>query len=338
MGSGTSEKKKLSVPALLRKFTGRMPGRGGVAQETVIPFGKELSFGAAEAYRLLRANLLFALPDEKKCRVIGITSANAGEGKTTTAVNLSYMLAEAGQTVMLIESDMRLPTISKRMGLVSTPGLSNLLAGLNSGKEVMRASGVADNFVVIPSGDIPPNPSELLGSEQMKTAIEVFSGMTDFIILDLPPVNEVSDALVASRIVDGLVVVVRQNYTSRRSLSEAMRQIEQANARVLGFVMTDADTLNKWGGYRSKNKKYYKNGDGYRHAYGYGYYSYANSDTQKVNPAFLKSVHSGEDGGANHQNLADLGAGLVADPNPPPESTEEKSVSVSAHGTEMEKG
>ena len=236
-------------------------------------YGKNLNFAAAEAYRLLRTNLMFSLPDEQRCRIIGITSSNAGEGKSTTALNLAYMLAEADKTVMLIEADMRLPTISKRLGLETTPGLSNLLAGLSSGKEVIRKTSLEDKLLIIPSGDIPPNPSELLGSEQMKTALEVFSQSADFIILDLPPINEVSDALVVSRLVDGIVMIVRQNYSSRRALAEAMRQLEQANAKVLGFVMTAANTMNKWSGYKGNYKKYSKYGYRYGYGYGYGYRS-----------------------------------------------------------------
>ena len=232
-------------------------------------YGKNLSFAAAEAYRLLRTNLMFALPDEQRCRVIGITSANAGEGKSTTALNLSYMLAEADKRVMLVEADMRLPSISKRLRIPSSPGLSNLLAGLSSGREITRKLDAEDNLIIIPSGDIPPNPSELLGSDQMKTAVEVFSQAADFIILDLPPINEVSDALVVSRLVDGLVMVVRQNYANRRALAEAMRQLEQANAKMLGFVMTAADTMNKWSGYKGKYKSYYNYKYGYRRGYGY---------------------------------------------------------------------
>ncbi len=252
--------------------------------ETNPTYGKNLNFAAAEAYRLLRTNLMFSLPDEQRCRIIGITSSNAGEGKSTTALNLAYMLAEAGKTVILIESDMRLPTISKQLGLQPIPGLSNMLAGLSSGKDIIRKTSLEDNLLVIPSGDIPPNPSELLGSEQMKTALEVFSQTADFIILDLPPINEVSDALVVSRLVDGIVMIVRQNYSSRRALAEAMRQLNQANAKVLGFVMTAANTMNKWSGYKGSYKKYSKYG--YRHGYGYGYRSKPaqSGEAQKTNP------------------------------------------------------
>lgn len=205
-----------------------------------LTFGENLSFAASEAYKLLRTNILFALPDEQKCRIIGVTSSLSGEGKSTTALNLAYMLAEMGQRTLLIEADMRLPTITKRLGLNTAPGLSNLLAGLDSGKGVMQHSGIQERLHIIASGDPPPNPSELLGSEQMKTAISVLAEKVDFILLDLPPVNEVSDALVASRLTDGLVMVVRQDYASRRMVDEAMRQLQYVNAKILGFVMTCA--------------------------------------------------------------------------------------------------
>ena len=278
---GRVASKKNSLTKLRDRVLGKLPVKKTQRRETEeqrgeLAYGANLSFAASEAYRLLRTNLSFALPEENKCRVIGITSANAGEGKSTTALNLSYMLAESNKTVMLIEADMRLPTISKRLGVDPAPGLSNMLAGLNSGKEVVRDAGLVDGLLLIPAGDIPPNPSELLGSEQMKTALEVFTQMVDYIILDLPPINEVADALVISRIVDGMVVVVRQNYTSRRSLADAIRQLEQANAKVLGFVMSDADTLNKWG--NAKKYKYNK----YNSRYGYGYYAHGQPESSEV--------------------------------------------------------
>lgn len=216
-------------------------------------FGKNLSWAAAEAYKLLRTNILFALPDEQKCRVIGITSSFSGEGKSTTALNLAYMLAESGRRVLLIEGDMRLPTISRRLGLDTAPGLSNLLVGLNSASEVTQSSGVQEKLMVIASGDIPPNPSELLGSAMMETALNGLASDYDFIILDLPPVNAVADALVVTRLTHGIVMVVRQNYASRRSVAEAMRQLQYAKANILGFTVTCSDK-------QAKNKDYKKYG------------------------------------------------------------------------------
>lgn len=218
-----------------------------------IVFGKELPFVAAEAYKRLRTNILFALPDERRCRVIGITSAGSGEGKSTTSVNLAYMLAEAGERVLLIEADMRLPAICRRLGLQQTPGLSNVLAGQANLNEALQDSKLHENLRALSAGDIPPNPSELLGLKAMETLVKILSESFDFIVMDLPPVGEVTDALVASKLTDGMIVVVRQNYALRRALAATMRQLKYVDAKVLGFVMTWSDIQAK-GTY--KYKKY----------------------------------------------------------------------------------
>ena len=129
--------------------------------------GDRLSFAASEAYKLLRTNLTFALPDENKCRVVGVTSAMRGEGKSTTSINLAYTLAEAGKRVLLIEADMRRPNLARRLAIDPAPGLSNLLAGLCQERDVIQDVGLLDSLKVITSGDIPPNPSELLGSDRI---------------------------------------------------------------------------------------------------------------------------------------------------------------------------
>ena len=187
---------------------------------------KRLSFAATEAYKLLRTNLMFTLPDENKCRVIGVTSAIRGEGKSTTAVNLSYTLSETGKRVLLIDADLRLPTVAKKLEINGTPGLSNVLAGTVREDEATWTSEDLANWVILPSGDIPPNPTEMLASSQMRDLIERLKDSYDFIVIDLPPVNIVSDALVASSILDGIIVVVRQNYSGRRELATCMRQLE----------------------------------------------------------------------------------------------------------------
>lgn len=222
-------------------------------------FGKGLSFGASEAYRLLRTNVLFALPDEKRCRVIGVTSSLSGEGKSTTVLNLAYMLAESGRKTLLVEADMRLPTVTRRLELPGRQGLSDLLAGLCNGAEALQASSIHEKLWVMSAGSIPPNPSELLGSNQMRQTIEHLSRGFDFILLDLPPVNEVSDSLVASKLTDGMLMVVRQGYATRSSVAEAMRQLRYVEAKVLGLVMTRTD------GQRGKYKSYKSE------KYGYGY-------------------------------------------------------------------
>ena len=243
----------------------------------------ELSFAAAESYKLLRTNLLFALP-EKECRIIGVTSSIRGEGKSTTSVNLAYTLAQTGKRVLLIDGDMRLPTIGQKLDMTSTPGLSNLLAGLSAERNCLRKSSYFDNWYILPAGDIPPNPSELLGSERMHALLDRYKDVFDYILLDLPPVNIVVDALVITKWTDGIIVVVRENYTDRRALDACMYQVEKLGAKMLGFVMTDADV----GG--SSYKHYGKYGKSYGYGYGYGYESSGKNSSARKNQAFLDAT------------------------------------------------
>ncbi len=217
-----------------------------------------LNFAGVEAYKLLRANLFFMLAagDEgRRCPVVGVTSSIRGEGKSTTAVNLSYAIAEAGQKVLLIDGDMRLPSIGKKMEIDNAPGLSNELVSNDRERIGIRKSGVLDNWYILPAGDIPPNPSELLASDRLKRLLEYLQERFDFIVLDLPPVDMVSDALVVSSVVDGMIVVVRENYTERADLRECIRQMNIANTRVLGIVFNGVGTDNS--GYKYY-KSYYK--------------------------------------------------------------------------------
>lgn len=219
--------------------------------------GENLNFAASEAYKLLRTNLDFALSDGQGCRIIGVTSSTRGEGKSTTTLNLAYSIAEAGKLVLVIEADMRLPTYTKRLHIDAQKGISNLLAGQCTGADVLHRSELHKNMWVIPAGDIPPNPSELLGSEQMRITLNVLSKDFDYILLDLPPVMAVSDPLVVSKLTNGMLLVVRQDYATRRMVSETVRQLRFADAKILGFAMTNATP--------DGGKKYYKN-----YSYGYG--------------------------------------------------------------------
>ena len=245
-------------------------GRRNVQQGIIC---EGLSFAASEAYKLLRTNLLFSLP-EKHCHIIGVTSSVRGEGKSTTSVNLSYTIAQSGKRVLLIDADMRLPSVAIKLDLKGAPGLSNLIAGLRSERSCLRQSNQMENWYILPAGDIPPNPSELLGSEKMHALLQHYEEIFDVIIIDLPPVNIVADALVISKWADGLICVVRQNYTDRRALSDCMYQIQKLGSHFLGFVMTDAAVGET--GYKS----YGKYGKKYGYGYGYGY-GYESADSEK---------------------------------------------------------
>lgn len=215
---------------------------------------KNLDFTATEQYKLIRANLDFTLPVDEKCPIIGVTSSMRGEGKSTTAVNLSYVFAERGSKVILIDGDLRIPSIAKKLEIESTPGLTDLLRGRGAQISEFR-SLLLDNWFVLPSGDIPPNPSELLGSSRMENILKQLKEVFDYIIIDLPPVNLVSDAISISSLISGMIVVIREDYTEKKELERCMRQLKLSNVKVLGCVMNESRS----GGVSyGKYKKYYK--------------------------------------------------------------------------------
>lgn len=222
----------------------------------VSPLGEQLNFSTAEAYNLLRTNLEFSLADKKTGRVIAITSSAAQEGKSYTSINLAYALAKNGERVLLIDADLRRPSLASTLGFSRTPGLSTLLC---DGEGVPYRVGVLhENLTVIPSGDIPPNPQELVGSLRMKQLIRELSRQYDTIIIDCPPVNLVADSLTIGDVVDGYLLVVRDAVTGRREIAEAVKRLKFAGVRILGFVY-NAVGAHKDGKYYKKNyyKRYY---------------------------------------------------------------------------------
>ncbi len=216
---------------------------------------KNLTFTATEQYKLLRTNLSFTLPDETKCPVIGVTSSMRGEGKSTTAINLAYVLAESGKKVLLIDGDLRIPSVAKKMGLESSPGLTDLLMGYEAQQMSSFKTDILDNWYIIPSGELPPNPSELLGSRRMESILKIMSEKFDYIVVDLPPVNIVSDALAISSLITGMIVVIREDYTEKKELEFCFRQLNLSNVNVLGCVLNESEST---GGGRGKYKKYSK--------------------------------------------------------------------------------
>jgi capsular exopolysaccharide synthesis family protein len=154
-------------------------------------------------------------------------------------------MAQSGKKVLLLETDMRLPTVAKRLKVRTKPGLSNLLAGQCGGNEILQKSGLLPNLWVATAGDIPPNPAELLGSKNMEKTLQALGEFFDVIIVDLPPVTAVSDAVIVSKLLHGMIIVVRQDYCDRASIDEAVRQLRFAEAKILGFVMTGANTQTK---------------------------------------------------------------------------------------------
>ena len=238
--------------------------------------GHALNFASREAYKQLRTNLDFSLAEVEGCRCIGITSPMRGDGKSLTAINLSFSLAEDGYKVLLIEGDMRIPTIARKINIDQKTGLSNILSSTDSFDSLEILSiGDDDNdsFNLLIAGSIPPNPQELLGSKRMAEMMEYLKRIYDYIIVDLPPVTAVADALVASKILEGMLLIVRHDHTERGALSESIRQLEFSGIRILGFVFNAAN--NDDSGYSRRYKYRYRRYKNYR--YGYNSYNSYNS-------------------------------------------------------------
>ncbi len=231
----------------------------------------ELSFASREAYKKLRTNILFSFADDAQCRVVGVTSSLRGEGKSVTAVNTAYTMAQSGKKVLLIDADMRIPTVAKKLDLGKGAGLSNLLVGVDRRDEIIQHIKYAKTgvqFDILCAGELPPNPSELLGSKRMEMLLDTLKKHYNYIFIDLPPVSAVADAVIFSKYADGMMLVVRQDYCRTDALKETITQLRFANANIIGFVYNCASTGSKI--YGRKYSKYGKYG---KYGYRYGKYS-----------------------------------------------------------------
>lgn len=216
-------------------------------------------FYTREAYKTLRTNIRFSLPTDG-CRKVCVTSACASEGKSITTLNLAISFAEAGQHILLIDADLRRPNQGKLLRHKVSPGLSNVLANLCTDEEAIHKE-VFRNLDVLFSGDIPPNPSELLGHVQMERFLTRASKNYDYIFIDTPPVDVVTDACVLSNVLDGVLFVVREKVAEKDLVMRGISQLELADANLLGFILnaSESDGGSGYGGYT-------------RYRYGYGKY------------------------------------------------------------------
>lgn len=217
--------------------------------------GAELNFASAEAYKLLRTNLIFSFPNKEGGKIIGITSPRPQDGKSYSSINLSYSLAEAGYRVLLVDADMRRSSIASTLHKPVAPGLSNYLIG--TAKDVIHKNILHENLSLVTAGDPPPNPAELVGSTRMKTMLEALSQRYDYVIVDLPPVNLVADPLVISKYLDGVVVVLRHAHSKRKEILEAVRQLQFVDAHIVGFI------YNGYGKRKAYRRPYYRSGYSY---------------------------------------------------------------------------
>ena len=217
-------------------------------------------FAMREAYSTIRTKLLFTGRGEK-CPVFAVTSATMHNGKTTNAVNLAVSIASTVKKVLLIDGDMRKPTVHRYFGVENKNGLSEILAGLTNEVKI-RKTGV-DNLHILTSGSIPPNPAELFSSKQMDNLLDYVRNYFDYVIIDTPPVNVVTDAIVLAERITGYIFVVQSGTNHYAEVNYALETLQQMNGNVVGFVLNDmvGKSSNRYGNYGYRY--------GYRKVYGY---------------------------------------------------------------------
>lgn len=201
----------------------------------------------SEAYRTLRTNIQFSSVD-KPIRTLVVTSSGPSEGKSTTAANLAIVMAQTGQKVVLVDADLRRPVLHKTFGIPNNIGITTaLLAGDDVDLQAYLQPTEIDNLMLITSGPIPPNPSELLGSQRMKNVIERLAQLADIVIFDTPPVLVVTDAAVLSRQSDGVLLIADAGGTREPALAHAVEELRKTGANILGVALNRLDSRS--GGY-----------------------------------------------------------------------------------------
>lgn len=215
----------------------------------------DLKNPVTEAYRVIRTSIQFAQAG-KELKTLAVTSCMPNEGKSMTAANLAVVLTQAGKSVLLIDCDMRNPTVHKNFNLSNKVGLSSCISMGTALSDAVQKTSI-EGLYALTGGVIPPNPSELLGSEQMKNVLQRAKEQYDYVLIDTPPVMPVTDALIVSRFVDGMILVIASAEIKVEMARDVKNQLQHAGANILGVV------LNK---VRSEH-----------HGYGYGYYYYYGS-------------------------------------------------------------
>ncbi len=243
---------------------------------------KDVPFYVVESYKSIRTNVTFALSTYEK-KILAVSSANPAEGKSTTAANIAIASAQGGNKVLLIDADMRKSVQHKIFSLKNKRGLSSAISKINKIDECIQRN-VMENLDIMTAGPIPPNPSELLSSDSAKKLLEELSSRYALIVIDLPPVCVVSDALTLSEDVSGMIMVVRYGYTSYDDVEEANKRMELANMNLLGFILNDAESKTHGSRYYHKYGKYGRYGKytkyGYGSRYGYRNYEYKSEEPE----------------------------------------------------------
>ena len=215
----------------------------------------------SESYRVIRTNTI-AAAGAADARVLLVTSIHPGEGKSTTALNLSAAIAQMGANAVLVDCDLRRPTVHSNFGVLRSPGLRDLLSGTAAIRDVVRSGPVPGLFAVT-SGATPENPSELMGCEEMRTLLKDLRSGYDWVIIDAPPVGGMADALVIAGLVDGIILVIESDRTTKAVAADGVAQLASVGGRVIGAILNRIDV---------KRNAYYLSRYATGYYGGYGYY------------------------------------------------------------------
>ena len=191
----------------------------------------------SEAYRTLRTNLQFYSLDNPIHSLV-VTSPAAGEGKSTTVANLAVTMAQSGRRTILVDCDLRRPSLHEMFNLDGEPGLTNLMVGQTNEPPLQETS--VDNLWLLAGGAPPPNPADLLGSKKLDEVIDTLTAQADIVLFDAPPVVAVTDAAVLGAKVDGVLLVIHAGKTRREHAERAKELLEKARVRIIGATLTNA--------------------------------------------------------------------------------------------------
>lgn len=223
------------------------------------------SFNTLESYKIARTNIMFSLPKTDEGKIILVSSSEPGEGKSTSSINLAYTFAQSGAKVLLMDCDMRKPRVHRYLKISKDIGLSNVLCGFTTVDKAIQKN-VLGTLDCMPVGEIPLNSAELLMSDVMKNLLEEVSKKYDYIFIDTPPIMTVTDAMILAPMTSGVVLVVRENFSTFDMMDKTVDILRRTGVKILGFLMTYAEKSSKA---RYYGKKYYSRG--YRYGYTYEY-------------------------------------------------------------------
>ncbi|MCG6928012.1 MAG: polysaccharide biosynthesis tyrosine autokinase, partial [Acidobacteria bacterium] len=218
--------------------------------------GKKSNEAVADAYRVIRTNLLFTSA-ETTGRAVAVTSASPGEGKTTTVAHIAESLARNGAKVLAIDADLRRPTLHQHARIPKTPGLSDMIVGNSAASEAIRSTRV-NGLSILPCGYIPPNPAELLGSAMMRQIVEAVRSRFDWVLIDTPPVLAMADASVVLPTVEGVVLVVAGESSSKPQVQRAIEQVHHVGSKVVGVVLNKVNLQRNSYYYTQHYGEYYR--------------------------------------------------------------------------------